>query len=413
MSTNWTRVGDLVAILRRRWDKGQYLREYATGETWLPVTLPVRAPTATELLNDFDEARAWVERFRRDSHTAGGRPRFKIENRTIKGKNLGSNDVPARIRLDSFGDLCALLGTTDHVRALDGIIDQTDCLLPALVPWVKRNPHVAIENRTIWPHLLATVQWISEHDTSRLYLRHIDVAGVDTKFVERNQRILSTLLTQVLPHDRLALDRSGFARRFGFRAKPDYTRFRLLGPVSTFPPGLSELRLRTDELAALDVPVTTVFVVENEVSYLAFPDVGDAMVIFGEGFQLTTLEALGWLHHKQIVYWGDIDTHGFAILNRLRSRFLSVTSILMDRETLLAHPDQYVSEPEPTAGPQPHLTEAEGAMYRDLIEDRYGPAVRLEQERVRFSLLHRALRQQPSSVSGEMQAWSQRDVEPR
>ena len=42
---------------------------------------------------------------------------------------------------------------------------------------------------------------------------------------------------------------SSFARRFGFRAKPDYTRFRLLTPVPGFPSCLSELRLRTDELA--------------------------------------------------------------------------------------------------------------------------------------------------------------------
>jgi hypothetical protein len=32
------------------------------------------------------------------------------------------------------------------------------------------------------------------------------------------------------------------------------------------------------------------------------------------------LAALPWLHDEQIVYWGDIDTHSFAILSRLRER---------------------------------------------------------------------------------------------
>jgi hypothetical protein len=103
------------------------------------------------------------------------------------------------------------------------------------------------------------------------------------------------------------------------------------------------------------------------------------------------LEGLPWLHEREIVYWGDIDTHGFAILNRLRSRFPAVRSLLMDRETLLAHRSQLVTEPSPTAEQQPHLTEAEQSLYRDLIEDRFGHAVRLEQERVRFSLVRRAV----------------------
>jgi hypothetical protein len=194
-----------------------------------------------------------------------------------------------------------------------------------------------------------------------------------------------------LPAERIDLTQSSFAGRFGFRAKPDYTRFRLLTPVPGFPSCISELRLRTDELATEALPLGTVFIVENEVSYLAFPDVPDAIVVFGEGFHLTSLEALVWLHHKEIVYWGDIDTHGFAILNRLRSRFGAVKSILMDHETLLAHSDQRVTEPNPTTEPLPHLTERERSLYEDLIEDRFGRAVRLEQERIRFSALRRAL----------------------
>ncbi len=167
---------------------------------------------------------------------------------------------------------------------------------------------------------------------------------------------------------------------------------RLLCAVPSFPAAITELRLRTDELATIELPVRTVFVVENEVSYLAFPDVPDAIVVFGEGlFGLATLEALPWLHRKEIVYWGDIDTHGFAILNRLRERFSSVRSILMDRETLLAHDAQRVTEPKPTTEPLLHLTEAERSLYEDLIEDRFGPAVRLEQERIRFSMVRRAL----------------------
>jgi hypothetical protein len=63
----------------------------------------------------------------------------------------------------------------------------------------------------------------------------------------------------------------------------------------------------------------------------------------------------------------------------------------MDAETLLAHPDQWVVEESPTDLVLPHLTEAEAALYRDLVEERYGPRVRLEQERVSYTRVLAAL----------------------
>lgn len=76
--------------------------------------------------------------------------------------------------------------------------------------------------------------------------------------------------------------------------------------------------------------------VENEITYLAFPLPGDAIVIFGGGYAVDALGPLGWLTDLDLTYWGDIDTHGFAILNRLRHRFGHARSMLMDRATLLA-----------------------------------------------------------------------------
>ncbi len=42
--------------------------------------------------------------------------------------------------------------------------------------------------------------------------------------------------------------------------------------------------------------------------------------------------------------------------------------------------------PGPTNRPLPNLTEAEAAIYGDLVEDRFGPTIRLDQERVRRTL---------------------------
>jgi len=94
-----------------------------------------------------------------------------------------------------------------------------------------------------------------------------------------------------------------------------------------------------------------------------------------------------------LIYWGDLDTHGFAILSRLRHSFPHARSMLMDRATLLAHQTQWVTEPSPTTADLGLLTQAEQELYRALTMNELGPAIRLEQERVSFAALERALRQ--------------------
>ena len=393
----WTDVGQLVSTLQKRWDTGRYLRAYAEADQWEPITLPVKGPSAADLLDLFDEARKWASDFERDAGAGGPGPkRFSIEYRTLRGRNLGANRIPARMRIDSFDQLCDLLDRTGEVRVLDRLLAETRDRIPSASAWVARHPLLAMEHRDAWDKVLATVEWISTYENRGLYLRQIDVASVDTKFVEGHRKVLDELLTAVLPPDRIdpSWPRVDFTRRFGFLAKPGYTRFRLLGNLTGFPSGITELTLRTDELAKLAelVPdVTTVFVVENEVTYLAFPEVANSIIVFGSGFALTALGDLPWLRSKEVVYWGDIDTHGFDILNHLRGRFESVRSMLMDAETLLAHSKQWVVEPTPTSRALPHVTPDEASLYRDLVEGLYGANIRLEQERVRFSLLQRAL----------------------
>jgi hypothetical protein len=62
----------------------------------------------------------------------------------------------------------------------------------------------------------------------------------------------------------------------------------------------------------------------------------------------------------------------------------------MDRPTLLAHQSQWVTEPSPTTAALPLLTPEEQATYQALLSGTYGPAIRLEQERVSFAALERA-----------------------
>jgi hypothetical protein len=93
------------------------------------------------------------------------------------------------------------------------------------------------------------------------------------------------------------------------------------------------------------------------------------------------------LNDCAIFYWGDIDTHGFVILDQLRSHFAHVESFLMDRETLQAHSAMWGSEDQPFTADLHRLTSTERALFDDLRDNRIRPKLRLEQEHVAFGWL--------------------------
>ena len=141
----------------------------------------------------------------------------------------------------------------------------------------------------------------------------------------------------------------------------------------------------------LNPNVRRIFITENEINFLTFPPVKDSMVIFGAGYGFEMLANARWLSSRRIYYWGDIDTHGFAILDQLRSRFDHAESLLMDRETLLAFASQWDREEQQTLRDLPRLNAQEQALFNDLRDNRLRKNLRLEQERIGFGWVEAAL----------------------
>jgi hypothetical protein len=318
----------------------------------------------------------------------------RLEYKKVGGRVIGSNVIPCRAWIDSYDQLWDLLGVSRDVRRFTALADATRVSCPRLVPWMTAHPMRVLGLADCWAELVGTVRWMADCQRQGMYLRQIDVPGSDTKFIERHRGVLADLLDSHLDPGRIdpAVPRTDFAGRYGFRKKPDYVRFRLPAAAALARAPFSEMAVRAEELSTGPPGIATAYIAENEITYLAFPLAADAMAIFGGGYAVSVLERLSWLAGLRLVYWGDIDTHGFAILNRLRQTFPHARSMLMDRSTLLAHRSQWVTEPSPAGASLDLLDPDEEALYRDLADGTLGPAVRLEQERVRFTALEQALR---------------------
>src|SRR5699024_9626508 len=128
--------------------------------------------------------------------------------------------------------------------------------------------------------------------------------------------------------------------------------------------------------------ITRVLLIENEITYLSVPGPPEGVVMWGRGYAVNHPGSLAWLHDREVAYWGDIDSHGFAILNRLRRHLANVTSVLMDGPRLLSQAGTCVHDPRPTAAALTHLTPTEVDLYRGLVTGRFVERIRLEQEYV-------------------------------
>ena len=404
---NWTRPADLRAQTLKLWDKGELLRALIDPTSWQPRRLRLVVPGSNELGDQLDAVRAWLPELQ-------GVPHVRLVWREFTHRLLGVSSLPAECWLDSLPDALALIGKTREARRFEVLLQATRAhdatLFDCLLPWLQKRPLIALALADDWPRLLSVLRWIQTHPRPGIYLRQVDLPGVDSKFIESQRGVLTELLDLCLPPHTIDASATGatqFCRRYGFKDKPLRIRLRVLDAALALPelgPD-QDITLTQTDFAQLVLPVQRVFITENEVNFLAFPPVAGSVVIFGAGYGFEVLSGAAWLQHCSVFYWGDLDSHGFAILDQLRAHLPHAKALLMDEATLQAHSAQWVQEPVPALRQLNRLTAPETALCQSLITGDVaasvalsqthwplGQAIRLEQERLAFGWVQQALR---------------------
>ena len=370
---------ELAKRLARQWQKGDLREARLLGEegAW-PIVLPISRPSAQAIQNQTQEVKAHLDRWRA---VKSGEVKWQKINYRATSNSI---EVPTHWILNSAAEWTAAAADStilDEYQKLAQLLTETDPLFHPLL--IRRRP--------LWKSLpvseiVQTTQLalaLKPGCAEGRPLRALSLTGIDTKFFERNERLIVALLDTL--HDGEAT-RLGLEEFLGAYNERDHWLLVLDLDGKLLP--FSRQRVSSVELAKDPLPGSHLLIIENETCQHQLPALPNAIAVLGSGFDLNWTQA-AWLSQKKIAYWGDLDTWGLELLARARQNQPQLTALLMDEKTFHTHNKKAVSEPT-SAGPTPNsqLLEAEQDLYQTLLTSGKG---RLEQEFIPQQEVHEAL----------------------
>lgn len=302
---------------------------------------------------------------------------YSVVSETIKTRQHGVQDIPKSIQFDTLDDYLKFLKKDREFNLMMENYRLIKSELGQLETWLKKNPKAIINNASKWPGLIKVCKWfLSSFQPNKFYIRELPIS-VHTKFIEENKGIIRFLLDELVP-ELIDVSESQFERRFHLKYDQPLIRFRSLDKTCWINDNYDDVTVPSEQFIAIGHPCSRVFIIENKMNFLTFPEVPQSLAIWGKGFAIEVLKSVKWLKNKEVYYWGDLDTQGFQILAMLRSHFQHTESILMDKKVLENYEEFIVSGTKSNDMNLNHLTNEELETFEILFKNNF----RLEQERI-------------------------------
>lgn len=340
--------------------------------------IPLKPPTERAVLADPRAASEWAESWR----TVRGED-VRVHWAHKSWPSVGKQELPERLTLYTADAIARFAGRDvhhdwvrirDRAAALRERFGDDEVIIAAIQ---RRGGAIDRLTDVDFALLLDVLVWLRRHPASGYRLRQVPIPGMHTKWLGAHRALIESLYAAITGEQDL-----------GLVPAPETVRIRILDPEAR-PGGLVDVSAPLAELAALPLEPRVVIVCENLESVLALPDWPGAVAVHGGGYAVP-IYRLPWALAARVLYWGDLDADGFAILHRLRANGVDAASVLMDERTLLTYRELWVPDPNGvTVRALLTLTEGEQAAL-DRIASEGG--VRLEQERLPWPVVLDALR---------------------
>ena len=359
---------EISAITKRKYSNNR--TDWLQGSGVWPFSFKIEMPSNSIRQESIEEVRTWIDAWK------AWQPDTEIEWTSKRLGNGGLQKLPTRFIVGSPLRMAELAGSAPQwLRSLQIVDRLTNHWPSSRSAIIKQIDSLLAYDDQDLSRLETLVDWLSSNDSSSFYIRQLPIRGVDSKWLEGRRKLVSNLLSAIYPANPENLE---------FRSLPRSIRLLVLDPeIRNQFSGLRDLTVSIAEASQLEIPLKKVIIIENLQTLLALKDYPGTVAIFGHGYPVDLLGKLPWLCSVPCYYWGDIDTHGFAILDRARRYIPQIQSILMDESTLFDHRDLWSFEPDQNRAKElPFLTEPEQSLYTNLHDNTWGIGVRMEQERL-------------------------------
>lgn len=366
---------DARALLQRRYANQQ--KSWLVGDGVWPLSIALGAPTEKDVTADPSGVRRWVAAW---AEWASAGTVSWVERQWGR---LGTQQLPANLELAAAHEVAVVVGDVFRWEQIEARYRTFTDRWPQLVGVAavgKLFNALAEYDDADFCRLLAMLDWLERNPASGLMLRQLPVEGLDTKWLENRKGLVMELIRHLRADGR----EGDLFEICGLRRPPHRVRLRILCPaLRRQVGGLGDIEAPLEELASLNLAPRVALIVENLETGLALPELPGVVAFMKLGKAVGVLSQLPWLRACHGIYWGDIDTHGFAILNSARGALPALESLLMDEQTLTAYRRLCVEEPVQFPELElPLLTASEHSVLAGLRTGRWGPRLRLEQERI-------------------------------
>jgi hypothetical protein len=377
-------IKQLFAKCEKVYKNGDIFIAYINNFELFPVSITLATIKQTTIQKEYDKVTLGIQKLK-----SSGLP---LVYKEFSFKALGKQTLPQKIVFDTLDKYLKIIKKENEYNSFIKSYNQIICKYPELKELFLQKPFLVLEYNEFWEKLLDIVDFFILNEKPNIYIRELPLKNIDTKFIEKYKKIIDILISTIKQQDSLnSMVNFSFEKKYHLKYPQALIRFRILDE-RYFINNLSDLTLPLDDFRSLDIQCQNIFIVENKITTLSFPNIKNSIVIFGQGYGVTALKNITWLKEKNIFYWGDIDFDGFAILSQLRGYFPQTVSLMMDEYTINTHKDLKV---EATSQIKEklllHLTQEENELYQKLLNEFYGKNFRLEQERLPFEYIYQKL----------------------
>jgi hypothetical protein len=365
------------------------LQSYIMEEPFFPKIIDrIGKVKSGHITERFEVLQKEIEELYRHSKNQTGKG-YLVQTAGRNFKRTGSHELPDSVIFETIDDYLYVIGCAKEWRLFIDNYKTIIDTIPGLQDWTLNNCLWLTKGEISWKDVLKVCRYFIETPRPNLYLRQLPIE-IHTKFIEENNALIQSLLDFLIPDHVRSAQQKRFAERFFLRYDEPLVRLRFLdeNPHPDF--RFRDISIPLSDFEALELPAENILIAENKMNFLTLPLLGSTVAIWsGGGFNISYLKHVTWLLGKKILYWGDIDEHGFQILHQLRSYHPHVQSVMMDRTTFETFRRYAVKGSRNTSQNLTLLTKEEYELFQHL---KTLDKNRLEQEKIPQSYMDGCLK---------------------